>query len=38
MYKDKSLSSEERAKAFTGDTPEIMNNKLYQDQKIDLPR
>ena len=26
------------AKAFTGDTPEIMNNKLYQDQKIDLPR
>ncbi len=24
------------AKAFTGDNPEIMNNKLYQDQKADI--
>lgn len=26
----------EAAKAFIGDNPEIVNNKLYQDQKIDL--
>ncbi len=26
----------EAAKAFTGDSPEIMNNKLYQDQKADI--
>lgn len=26
----------EAAKAFTGDKPEIMQNNLYQDQKIDL--
>lgn len=25
----------EAAKAFTGDIPEIMSNKLYQDQKVD---
>ena len=24
------------AKAFLGDSPEIMNNPLYQDQRIDL--
>ena len=27
---------EEAAKAFIGDSPEIMNNPLYQDQKIDM--
>lgn len=27
---------EEEKKAFTGDNPEIRNNKLYQDQKINL--
>ena len=27
---------EEAAKAFIGDSPEIMNNSLYQDQKIDV--
>ncbi|MCI9434530.1 MAG: alpha/beta hydrolase [Bacilli bacterium] len=27
---------EEASKAFVGDNPEILNNKLYQDQKIDL--
>ncbi len=26
----------EAAKAFTGDSPEIMNNKLYQDQQINI--
>lgn len=26
----------EAAKAFTGDTPEIMANPLYQDQKVSL--
>ncbi len=26
----------EAAKAFTGDNPEIMQNNLYQDQKIDI--
>ena len=24
------------AKAFTGDTPELANNELYQEQRIDL--
>ena len=24
------------AKAFTGDSPELMNNELYQEQRIDL--
>ncbi|MCI8402706.1 MAG: lipase [Lachnospiraceae bacterium] len=28
---------EEAAKAFIGDNPEIMNNKWYQDQRIDYP-
>ena len=27
---------EEAAKAFIGDSPEIMNNPLYQDQRIDI--
>ena len=27
---------EEAAKAFIGDSPEIMNNPLYQDQKINM--
>ncbi len=27
---------EEASKTFVGDNPEILNNKLYQDQKIDL--
>ena len=27
---------EEAAKAFVGDSPEIMNNSLYQDQRIDI--
>lgn len=27
---------EEAAKAFTGDNPEIIGNKLYQDQKINI--
>ncbi len=26
----------EAAKVFTGDNPEIMNNKLYQDQNVDI--
>lgn len=29
-------SDEEAAKAFVGETPEIMNNKLYQDQKVNI--
>lgn len=28
---------EEAAKAFIGENPEIMSNKLYQDQRIDFP-
>ncbi len=28
----------EAGKAFMGDTPEILNNKLYQDQKINLDK
>ena len=28
---------EEAAKAFTGSNPELLNNPLYQDQKISLP-
>lgn len=27
---------EEAAKAFFGDGPELMNNELYQEQRIDL--
>lgn len=27
---------EEASKAFVGDNPEMLNNKLYQDQKIDM--
>lgn len=27
---------EDAAKAFTGDSPEIMSNSLYQDQRIDM--
>ncbi len=27
---------EEAAKAFVGDKPELMNNELYQEQRIDL--
>ncbi|MBR6069509.1 MAG: hypothetical protein IKP78_02820 [Ruminococcus sp.] len=27
---------EEAAKAFIGDTPELMSNSMYQDQRIDL--
>ena len=27
---------EEAAKAFVGENPEIMNNGLYQDQKINI--
>ena len=27
---------EEAAKAFTGDSPEIMSNSMYQDQRIDM--
>ncbi len=30
-------SDEEAAKAFIGENPEIMNNGLYQDQRIDFP-
>ena len=26
----------EAAKAFIGDSPELLNNSLYQDQRIDL--
>ncbi len=29
-------NDEEASKAFVGDNPEIMNNNLYQDQRIDL--
>lgn len=29
-------NDKEASKAFTGDNPEILKNKLYQDQKIDL--
>jgi len=28
--------NEEASKAFTGDNPEIMQNELYQDQKINF--
>ena len=31
-----SQGDEEAAKAFIGDSPEIMNNTLYQDQKINI--
>ena len=27
---------EEAAKEFVGDKPELMNNELYQEQRIDL--
>lgn len=29
-------NDEEASRAFTGDTPEILHNKLYQNQKIDI--
>ena len=29
-------SDEGAAKAFIGDSPELMNNSMYQDQRIDL--
>ncbi len=28
--------NEEASKAFVGNSPELLNNNLYQDQKIDL--
>ena len=30
------FGDEEASKAFVGENPEILNNKLYQNQKIDI--
>lgn len=30
------MGDEDAAKAFTGEAPELLRNRLYQDQKIDL--
>ena len=30
------MDDQEAAQVFTGDSPELMNNSMYQDQRIDL--